>query len=79
MNIIIVANRNNPKTIDALFQITAYLDSQGIGHSEIDVTDLPDSAFACSAAAGEIGGGAVLEFTVSDDRVGKNGLCGRVQ
>ena len=54
MNIIIVANRNNPKTLDALFQITAFLDSQAIVHNEIDVSDLPDSAFACSALADEV-------------------------
>ena len=53
MKIIIVANRANPKTMDALFQIAAYLDSQGIGHFEIDVTDLPNSAFACCATPAE--------------------------
>ena len=53
MNIIIVANRSIPKTIDALFQIAAYLDAQGISHSEIDVEDLPDCAFACSATESE--------------------------
>lgn len=46
MNIILVANRKNPKTLDALYQIVAYLDSQGIGHAETDVRELPDSAFA---------------------------------
>ena len=49
MKIIIVANQANPKTMDALFQIVAYLECQGIEHHEIDVSDLPDSAFACSA------------------------------
>jgi len=53
MNIIIVANRSIPKTIDALFQITAYLDSQGIAHAQIDVEDLPDCAFACTATEAE--------------------------
>lgn len=48
MKIIIVANRNNPKTIDALFQVAAYLDSQGIAHEEIDVSDLPGCALACN-------------------------------
>ena len=71
MKIIIVANRNNPKTIDALFQIVAYLESQGIGHAEIDVTDLPDCAFACNAAADEVnarfGGKYDLIITLGGD------------
>lgn len=45
MNILIIANRNNPKTLDAMFQLVAYLDSQEIPHFELDVSDLPDSAF----------------------------------
>ena len=71
MKIIIVANRNNPKTIDAMFQIVAYLESQGIEHTEIDVTDLPDSAFACGAAADEVnaryGGEYDLIITLGGD------------
>lgn len=51
MKILIVANRNNAKTIDAMFQIVAYLDSQGIEHAEMDVTGLPDSAFVHSGKA----------------------------
>lgn len=54
MRIIIVANRRNPKTIDAMFQIVAYLDSQGIEHLEIDVEDLPDSSFACCATPEDV-------------------------
>ena len=54
MKLLIVANRNNPKTIDALFQIVAYLDSQGIGHFELDVNDLPDSSFPLIAGPDEI-------------------------
>lgn len=45
MNVLLIANRKNGKTLDALFQSVAYLESQGIGHSEIDVTDLPSAAF----------------------------------
>ena len=71
MNIIIVANRNNPKTIDALFQIVAYLESQGIEHTEIDVSELPDSAFAWSAAASDVnarfGGDFDLIITLGGD------------
>ena len=52
MNVLIVANRKNAKTLDALFQIAAYFDSQGIGHVEIDVSDLPDAA---SAVSGKLG------------------------
>ena len=71
MKIIIVSNRNNPRTLDALFQIVAYLDSQGISHVEIDVTDLPDSAFACNASIDEAheryGGGYDLVITLGGD------------
>ena len=45
MNVIIVANRTNVKTMDALMQIIVFLDMHGIAHTEIDVTDLPDSSF----------------------------------
>ena len=45
MNILIVSNRNNRETTDALYQIIAYLDSQGIGHASLDVSKLPDAAF----------------------------------
>ena len=45
MNILIIANRTNAKTVDALFQLCAYFDAQGIEHTELDVTDLPDAAF----------------------------------
>lgn len=48
MRVLLVANRKNAKTIDALFQIVAYLDSQGIDHVEMDVEDLPDAAFPYS-------------------------------
>ena len=71
MNIIIVANRNNPTTIDAMYQIIAYLDAQGISHVEIDVSDLPDSAFACSSHADEArvryGGNYDLIITLGGD------------
>lgn len=51
MHILIIANRKNPRTLDALFQITAYLDSQGIGCSQMDVADLPDCAFPYGGTA----------------------------
>lgn len=54
MNVLIVANRDNSKTLDAMFQIAAYLDAQHIEHAEIDVTDLPDSSFSTCATADEI-------------------------
>ena len=47
MKIIIVSNQSNKDTLDALFQIVAYLDAQGIDHVELDVADLPDSSSAC--------------------------------
>ena len=48
MKVLIIANRKNAKTVDALFQICAYLDSQAIGHTEMDVSELPDSSFPYS-------------------------------
>ena len=45
MNVLMVANRDNGKTLDAMFQIAAYLDTQGITHEEMDVADLPDAAY----------------------------------
>ena len=71
MKIIIVANRANPKTMDALFQIAAFLDSQGIEHVAIDVSDLPDSAYACKATLEEttarFGSGYDLIITLGGD------------
>ena len=71
MKIIIVANRATPETMDALFQIAAYLDSQGIDHVQMDVTDLPDSAFACSATPQQVqelyGSGYDLMITLGGD------------
>ena len=48
MNILIVSNRENGATIDTLYQVIAYLDMQGIGHVELDVSQLPDSSFVYS-------------------------------
>ncbi len=48
MHILIVANKKSPQTLDALFQIGAYLNSQGISYSQVDVSELPDSAFVYS-------------------------------
>lgn len=45
MNVLMVANRQNGKTLDAMFQIAAYLDSQGLDHAEMDVSDLPDASY----------------------------------
>lgn len=71
MKIIIVANQSNPKTMDALFQIVAYLDSQGIQHAELDVSNLPDSAFACTASLQQVqelyGSGYDLMITLGGD------------
>ena len=71
MKIIIVANRDNPKTMDALFQIAAYLSSQDIEYVQIDVTDLPDSAFACTSNSHQVqelyGSGYDLMITLGGD------------
>lgn len=48
MNILIVSNRKNRETTDALYQIIAYLDSQGISHVSLDVSQLPSSDFLYS-------------------------------
>ena len=48
MNILLVANRQNATTVDSMYQIIAYLDSQGISHVSLDVSALPDSAFVYS-------------------------------
>ncbi len=48
MRILLIANRRNAQTVDALFQIITYCDMQGIEHVEIDVSELPDSAFVYS-------------------------------
>ena len=45
MNILIVSNRENKDTMDTLYQIAAFLNSQGIGCFSLDVSQLPDSAF----------------------------------
>ena len=49
VKILIVANRRNPHTVDALYQIMAFCDSQGIDHVELDVVDLPGSDFVYGA------------------------------
>ena len=49
MNVLMVANRENGNTLDAMFQIVAYLDAQGIGHAEMDVSDLPSAAYPYGA------------------------------
>lgn len=71
MKILIVANRDNPKTLDTMFQLVAYFDSQGLEHAEIDVADLPDSAGACEPAASELrarfGGDYGLIITLGGD------------
>lgn len=53
MNILIVSNRKNRETTDALYQIIAYLDTQGIGHVSLDVSQLPDSSFLYSGKSAQ--------------------------
>ena len=50
MRVLLIANKNNAKTVDALFQIAAYCDMQGIEHIELDVSQLPDSSFVYGPA-----------------------------
>ena len=50
VKVLLIANKSNAKTIDALFQIVAYCDMQGIEHVELDVSQLPDSSFVYGAS-----------------------------
>ncbi len=50
MRVLFIANKHNAKTVDALFQIAAYCDMQGIEHIELDVSQLPDSSFVYGPA-----------------------------
>ena len=50
MRVLLIANKRNAKTVDALFQIAAYCDMQGIEHIELDVSQLPDSSFVYGPA-----------------------------
>ena len=50
MRVLLIANKRNAKTVDALFQIVAYCDMQGIEHVELDVTQLPNSSFVYGPA-----------------------------
>lgn len=71
MKILTVANRKTPRTLDAMFQIAGFLDSQGLEHFEIDVTDLPGPAEAygqrAELLAGEYGGGYGLIVALGGD------------
>lgn len=71
MNLLVVANRKNPGTLDAFYQISAYADSQGIGHGELDVSELPDAAFPYNASDDEVreryGGPYDLMITLGGD------------
>lgn len=51
MRILIVGNRRNPAAVDALYQLLAYFQSQGIEAVVLDVTDIPDSSFVYSGHA----------------------------
>ena len=48
MKILTVANRQNAQTLDALYQLIAFFEAQGIEHAELDVSHLPDAAFPYS-------------------------------
>lgn len=71
MNFLIIANKNNPKTLDAFFQISAYAHSQGIAHGELDISALPDAAYPYGASAEEVqeryGGPYDLIITLGGD------------
>ncbi len=71
MKIFIVSNKDNPQTIDALFQIAAYLDSQGIDHFGADTHELPESHEAIEPYAAALrqrfGAGYDLMITLGGD------------
>lgn len=48
MKVLLISNKKNTATLDGLFQLMAYFDTQGIDHVELDVTSIPDSAFPYS-------------------------------
>ena len=51
MKILLIANGGNHRVVDALYQTIAYLDSQGIDHVDIDVSDIPDASVPYSGKA----------------------------
>ena len=72
MNVLIVSNKNNADTLDAMYQIIAYLESQGINYTCIDVSQLPDSALINSEGAArrltsELGSRVDLVITLGGD------------
>ena len=72
MKILIVANQANGKTVDALYQLVAFLDSQNIDHAQMDVSALPDATFPyCGKTAheafGPIAEGVDLVVTLGGD------------
>ena len=57
MKILIIANQANSKTVDALYQLVAFLESQSIDYATMDVSELPDAAFPyCGKTAQDLFG-----------------------
>ena len=48
MKVLIISNRQNAEALDGVYRLIAFFESQGIGHTELDVTSIPDSAFPYS-------------------------------
>lgn len=48
MKILLISNKKNHKALDGLYQLKAYLDSQGIECVDLDVSSIPDCAFPYS-------------------------------
>ena len=72
MKILLISNKNNAKTIDGLFQLMSFFDSQGIEHAELDVSAIPESAFPysgtpCSAIHPALSGDVDMVITLGGD------------
>ncbi len=72
MRVLIIGNRANPKAVDAVFQIIAYLQTLDIEAVVLDVTDIPSSSFVFSGTpvtdiSDKLQGDFVMAITLGGD------------
>ena len=72
MKILLISNKKNSKSLDGLFQLMAYLDTQGIEYVDLDVSAIPDSAFpysgmSCAAIDPALSGQVDMVITLGGD------------
>ena len=72
MKVLLISNKKNPKALDGLYQLMAYLDTQGIDCTDLDVSAIPDCAFPyserpCSDIDPWLSGGADMVITLGGD------------